>query len=169
MTLREASAFWHKNFRDLSDSPRTLLNDENTISAIHLFPLSLSFFHPSRPSFFVRTVSSLLRGDPLARVLAFFLILIAGSISSSSRMLKFFLASYALSPYTFAIFPFFDVSFTRGTNFFESPVRSDVTRNPLILPVFLSVSQNMQFDKPSLFLPPLVLDVRSLGCSRETS
>jgi hypothetical protein len=36
MTLREASAFWHRNFFDLKASPSTLLKEEKTISAIHL-------------------------------------------------------------------------------------------------------------------------------------
>jgi hypothetical protein len=38
MTLRDASAFWLRNFLDRRVSPSTLLNDEKTISTIHLFP-----------------------------------------------------------------------------------------------------------------------------------
>src|SRR6266487_2262820 len=86
MTFNPASTFCAENFFESRSSPSTLLIEENTISAIHLLPVSFSCFHPSYPSFLRRKTSSLLNGHPLDVVDAFFLILIAGSAFMSSSI-----------------------------------------------------------------------------------
>gem|GEM_PF-2251271 len=86
MTFNPASTFCAENFFESRSSPSTLLIEENTISAIHLLPVSFSCFHPSYQSFLTRKTSSLLNGHPLELVDAFFLILIAGSAFISSSI-----------------------------------------------------------------------------------
>ena len=100
ITFSPASTFCALNFFERRSSPNTLFSEEKTISAIHLLPVSFNCFHPSYPSFLISKTSSLLNGQPLDLVDAFFLILIAGSAFMSSSILKFFLLSYyALSPH----------------------------------------------------------------------
>jgi len=101
MIFIPASIFCALNFFDKRSSPNTLLIAENTISAIHLLPVSFkSFYHPSYPNFLISSTSSLLNGQPFDLVDAFFLIFIAtGSALILSSMLKLFLLSYTLSPY----------------------------------------------------------------------
>ena len=120
ITFNPASTFCVENFLESRSSPSTRLIEENTISAIHLLPASLSRFHPSYPSFLISNTSSLLNGHPPALVDAFFLISIAGSTSSSSSMLKFLLLSCALSAYNFSMSYFFAASLTKGQNFLAS-------------------------------------------------
>ena len=118
--FRPASIFCALNFFDKRSSPNTLLIAENTISAIHLLPASFKSFHPSYPNFLISRTSSLLNGQPFDLADAFFLIFIAGSALILSSMLKLFLLSYALSPYTLSISYLMAASFTRGPNFFVS-------------------------------------------------
>src|SRR4030095_13075552 len=120
ITFKPASTFCALNFFERRSSPNTLFSEEKTISAIHLLPVSFSCFHPSYRSFLISKTSSLLNGHPFDLVEAFFLILIAGSAFMSSSILKFFLLSYALSPYTLSISYFSAASFIRGPNFFVS-------------------------------------------------
>jgi hypothetical protein len=123
ITFSPTSTFCALNFFERrSSSPNTLFSEEKTISAIHLLPVSLSCFHPLYPNFLISKISSLLNGQPLDLVDAFFLILIAGSAFMSSSILKFSLLSYALSPYTLSISYFSAASFIRGPNFFVSHV-----------------------------------------------
>ena len=104
ITFSPASTFCAENFFDRRSSPSTLLiEEENTISAIHLLPASFSCFHPLNPSFLIRKTSSFRNGHPFDLVDAFFLIPIAGSAFMSSSILKFFLLSIALSAGTLSI------------------------------------------------------------------
>jgi hypothetical protein len=110
ITFSPASTFCALNFFERRSSPNTLLfSEEKTISVIHLLPVSFNCFHPSYPSFLIsKKTSSLLNGQPLDLVDAFFLILIAGSAFMSSSILKFFLLSYyALSPHILYLYHIF--------------------------------------------------------------
>src|SRR5215207_1217939 len=120
ITFSPASTLCALNLLENKSSPNTLLIEENTISAIHLLPVSFSCFHPSYPSFLVSKTLSRLNGHSLDLVDAFLLILIAGSVFISSSILKFLLLSYALSPYTLSIRHLLADSFTRGPNFLVS-------------------------------------------------
>ena len=80
---------------------------------------SFKSFHPLYPNFLISRTSSFLNGQPFDLADAFFLIFIADSALILSSMLKLFLLSYALSPYTLSISYLLAASFTRGPNFFS--------------------------------------------------
>ena len=88
--------FWNL-IADTQYSPKVLFIDEKTVSAIHLCPYFLFFFHLRR-SLVWNLTSLFLTLLFLEEMIEFFLTLIAGRILFFWRYLKFSLLSYEPSP-----------------------------------------------------------------------